>query len=70
MKKYFTFTFYMWLVLAAVSLGVAIWKYIEIGDDAWWFFVVCGVALFLCSRRYAALKKFRAAEKSEDTNKN
>lgn len=70
MKKYFTFTFYMWLVLAVVSLGVAIWKYIEMGEAAWWFFVVCAVALFMCYRRYAALKNFRAAEKNDGTSKN
>lgn len=70
MKKYYTYTFYMWLILAVVSLGVALWEYRELGDDAWWFFVAFGVAAFLCVRRYLALKSFRAAEKNGGTSKN
>lgn len=70
MKKYYTFTFYMWLILTVLSVIVAVWKYLEIGNDAWWFFVACGVAGFLCFRRYLALKNVRAAEKNGTAHKN
>lgn len=69
MKKYYTFTFYMWLILALLSVVVAVWKYLELGDDAWWFFVACGVAVFLCIRRFLALKKVCAAEKNGTASK-
>lgn len=63
MNRYYAVTFFVWAGFSVVSLALSLWKYRELGNGAFWYFVASGLSLLLCGLRYRAWQKIRRAEK-------
>ena len=70
MKKYYLITSVAWGLLTLLCLGVAIYRYTQLGSQAWWYFVALGVALLLFLRRLRLLKKEPALPKNRTETEN